>query len=317
MAPIKVTAIIPTLNGAKTLGKLLAKLNEQDYPPAEIIVIDSGSADLTTTLARKEGARLLEIGPHSFDHGATRNFAAAHAEGEILLFMTQDALPLNNSLITNLVQPFQDSNIAITYARQIAAAHASVGEQFLRRANYPPTSVNKSKNDIPILGIKTFHCSNACAAYRLSTFNQLGGFNEPVVCNEDMLFAARAIRAGYKISYRSDAIVEHTHNNTFVDLFKRYFDIGASLDHDTEIIKTGNPETHGLQFAKNQLAFLREISGLKHVPLIALETASRYLGYRAGRMNRLIPSGLCKNLGRNRLYWSNVAVKGQNRGEKH
>jgi rhamnosyltransferase len=166
MAPIKVTAIIPTLNGAKTLGRLLTRLKEQDYPPSEIIIVDSGSADHSAELARKEGARLLEIESHSFDHGATRNYAAAHAEGEILLFMTQDALPVDNYLLSNLVQPFQDQDIAIAYARQIAAAHASVGEQFLRQANYPPDSFCKSASDLPALGIKTFQCSNACAAFR-------------------------------------------------------------------------------------------------------------------------------------------------------
>lgn len=36
------------------------------------------------------------------------------------------------------------------------------------------------------MGIKTFFCSDVCAAYRVDLFHKLGGFESPVIFNEDM-----------------------------------------------------------------------------------------------------------------------------------
>ena len=55
------------------------------------------------------------------------------------------------------------------------------------------------------LGIKTFFCSNVCAAYRREIYEELGGFVKHTIFNEDMIYAAKAVEAGYAIAYAADA----------------------------------------------------------------------------------------------------------------
>ena len=90
----------------------------------------------------------------------------------------------------------------------------------------------KSKEDIEKLGIKTFFCSDVCAAYKRDIFDRLGGYPDHAIFNEDMIYAHKAIMAGYSIAYAADACVYHSHNYTGVQQFHRNFDMGVSqADH--------------------------------------------------------------------------------------
>lgn len=306
MAPTKCSVIIPTRNADALLEALVASLRAQDHPPEEIIVVDSASTDGTAELARRLGVTFILIEANSFDHGGTRNLGAAAASADILIFMTQDARPSNSETIGRLINPLQQNSVVVSYARQLAAAEAISAEQFLRLANYPPQSQIKSAEDIPAQGIKTFQNSNVCAAYRRREFENLGRFPAPVVCNEDMIFAARAIFSGFSVAYSADALVCHTHHLSPVQLFKRYFDIAASLEHEPRIKSLGRTEAKGFEFLKNQLAYLRDQRKLSQMPRTMLETVAKYCGYKAGANHNRIPPGLKKHLGSNSIYWQKM-----------
>ena len=88
------------------------------------------------------------------------------SQAEYVVCMTQDAMPLDAHLLEELIKPFSDSRVAVSYARQLPAADASPIEVFTRSFNYPAQDRVKGKEDIPELGIKTYMCSNVCAMYR-------------------------------------------------------------------------------------------------------------------------------------------------------
>ncbi len=299
------SVIIPTLNAEAHLEQLIQALRAQDQPIYEILVIDSGSQDQTVNVAKKLPVKLLNIKPDTFDHGATRNRAAAESDADILIFMTQDVFPFNNQTIGNLIKPLQDQDTVVSYARQLPSNAASPSEKYLRLANYPPSSLIKTKNSISTMGIRAFQNSNVCSAYRHKEFNELGGFPQPAVCNEDMIFAAKAIFAGYRVSYTAEAKVWHTHKLSSLALFKRYFDLAASLDHEPRIRKMGRAESSGIQFFKNQILFLRKEKQLKTLPRVIVETGAKYLGYKCGSNHNLIPAGWKQYFGSNKKYWTN------------
>ena len=307
MAPTDVSVIIPTLNAAGTIKRIIHMLQTQEQPAMEITIIDSGSTDETRALTESLGAKVLTIEPETFDHGKTRNLAAERAHGKVLVFMTQDVLPVDTKLILKLIKPLEDPDVAVTYARQVAAPEATLSEQHLRLYNYPPVSKIKSKANLPELGINTFQCSNACAAYRRSTFETLGKFPYPIACNEDMIFSARAIQAGYKVAYTAEAVVQHTHNFGCRELFKRYFDISASLDHEPGIRTLGRSESRGLVFLKDQMNFVRDQKKPQMLPRVLFETGAKFLGFKAGANHTRIPQYLKEHLGMNKQYWSNQA----------
>ena len=70
-----VSIIIPTLNGAPWLERLLTMLDCQTVRADEILIVDSGSTDGSLEIIRAHGARLLEIPKEQFDHGGTRAMA--------------------------------------------------------------------------------------------------------------------------------------------------------------------------------------------------------------------------------------------------
>ncbi|ACV64810.1 glycosyl transferase family 2 [Desulfofarcimen acetoxidans DSM 771] len=300
---LRISVIIPTLNGANDLSKLLNQIKVQTTEIDEVIVIDSQSTDDTVQKALQLGAKVLQIPKHDFDHGGTRNFAAKKAIGDILVFMTQDAVPYNNHTIENLLLPLANPETIVSYGRQIPKPGTKITDQFLRLYNYPQQSLTKDKKDINAMGIKTFQNSNVCAAYRRLEFNKLGGFPNPVVSNEDMLFAAKAIMAGYKVVYAADALVLHSHNYSYINLFKRYFDIAASLEHEPIIKNVGRAEAKGYDFLIEQFKFLRENNRFLAIFQASLEAIFKYAGYKLGEKNNCIPMGLKKYLGLNKNYW--------------
>ena len=72
---MKISLIIPTLNAAEYLPKLIDILERQTLKADEIIVVDSQSDDETVALAKEAGWKVLPVLRKDFDHGGTRNYA--------------------------------------------------------------------------------------------------------------------------------------------------------------------------------------------------------------------------------------------------
>ncbi|OHB58042.1 MAG: hypothetical protein A2Y07_00740 [Planctomycetes bacterium GWF2_50_10] len=220
------TVIIPVCNAGEAFGRSLEAF-EFLTAKCDILIIDSSPVQKQVELPIQTNLRVHRINHADFNHGATRNLGARLAQSDILVFFTQDSVCADENTIAELVRPLiGDPAIAVSYGRQIPKPSADPIEAFNRNFNYPSESRLKTKADLPVLGIKTYFCSNSCAAYRRYIFDKLGGFQEGVGTNEDMLFAAKAINAGYGVYYAAQARVFHSHDYTAALLWKRYFQIG-------------------------------------------------------------------------------------------
>ena len=123
---LHVSVLIPTKNGERYLDELLTVVKSQKGSASiiEIIAVDSGSRDRTVEILRRYGVLIVQIPPHEFGHGKTRNLAAAHAQGDYLVFLTQDATPANEQWLANLLAPLQaDSTIVGAYSRHLPRAN--------------------------------------------------------------------------------------------------------------------------------------------------------------------------------------------------
>jgi len=244
---MNISVIIPTHNAGFSLQELISRLASQDLPPNEIIIIDSSSSDNTTDIAKKSGAFVMTIPKESFDHGRTRNTAALKAKGEILVFMTQDALPANPSLLRLLTAPLLQGDIVAACGRHLPKDDASPLEVFARRFNYPEQGSIKGIGDIQKYGIKTFFFSNVCSAYRRGPFIKIG-----------------------------------SHNYSLLNQFRRYYNIGASLRNNSWIFQYARPEGEGLQFIRQQISYVLKQHKYSWVPYIFIEMVTKYAGYRIG-----------------------------------
>lgn len=114
-----VSVVIPTYNASSSIEKLLKCLFSQvGIRKIEVLVVDSGSTDGTPVLCKENGARLIEIQQSEFSHSHARNLGAKNAVGDILLFMTQDALPQNEHWMRTLIEPIVSGEAAATSCRE-------------------------------------------------------------------------------------------------------------------------------------------------------------------------------------------------------
>ena len=80
--------IIPALDESETIGIVVTKLKQQ-YPNAEILVIDDGSSDNTGTIAQESGAKVIKH-PYNIGNGAAVKAGIRAATKDPLVFMDAD-----------------------------------------------------------------------------------------------------------------------------------------------------------------------------------------------------------------------------------
>ena len=301
------SVIIPTRNAARWLNRQLDILSRQTLAPAEILVADSASEDGTPELAAAfPRTRVIPVDPKTFDHGGTRSMAARQARGDILVFLTQDAIPANEETLARLVAPFATSEqIAACYGRQLPHADATPFAAHLRLFNYPDRpEPPRFFADRARYGLHTVFCSNSCAAYRREILERAGWFPERLLFGEDTFAVAKMLELGYAVRYVHDALVLHSHNYSLPDEMRRYFDIGAFHAAAPALLETyGTAGGAGRRFVVSELRFLAANGHRRLLPVSLARSAVKFLAYKLGRNARFLPPPLIRRLSMRPDWW--------------
>lgn len=302
---LSVSVIIPTKNGAQWLDELLTMLGRQTLVPDEILIVDSGSTDATCTLAARHHVRIHRITPADFDHGGTRTMAAGLVGGDVLLYMTQDAVPTAEDALERLVQPFEDVRVAAAYGRQLPAKDATIFSEHLRLFNYPDQSQIRCLQDREQFGFKTIFISNSFAAYRRDVLAAHEFFPDRLLFGEDTLTVAKLLENGYCVAYVSDACVWHSHNYSMVQDFKRYFDIGVfHVDQAGQLQKFGGPGGTGRKYVRSEMELLIARKKYGRFPESLLRNLGKFIAYNLGKRYRMLPRYCARALSMNRNWWA-------------
>ena len=280
---MSVSVILPTLNAAGEIAALLAALMGQTQPPEEILVVDSGSTDGTAELARAHGARVISVPCGQFDHGGTRDAALRQTAGEFVLFLTQDALPADERYIEHLLKPFANERVAAASGSQLPRPDARPYVRAVQQYRYPAQSRVWGAEDREALGIRAYHLSDVCSAYRRSAYEAVGGFPHPLPTNEDMLIGAAFLDSGYRLAYCADAAVVHSHDLTLRQEYRRNVLIGRFLQEYGERLGNLRETGEGLRMVRQVLSQLLRSGHPLECPAFAADCAARLLGSRAGR----------------------------------
>ncbi|MBM9537986.1 glycosyltransferase family 2 protein [Desulfobulbus alkaliphilus] len=302
---LDVSVVIPTWNGACWLDQVLTSLKEQSLLPREIVIVDSGSTDSTLAIAQRHGVRLLHIAKEQFDHGGTRTLAAQQAQGDIIVFLTQDAIPADRQALARLVAPFgDDPQLAASYGRQLPNADANPFSAHLRLFNYPEQDSVRSLADRHHLGFKTIFISNSFAAYRRQALEQVGFFPEKLLFGEDTLTVANMLNLGYRVRYVSQAKVFHSHNYTMWQDCRRYFDIGVFHAREWAVLgRFGGPGGAGQRFVRSEISFLFRSKHFILIPLSLVRSTLKLAAYSLGKQHVLLPRSLARSLSMQPLWW--------------
>lgn len=309
-----VDVIIPTYKPSDTFCLLLQKLQEQTFLIHRVLILNTEEALWEEAVKKYPIEAALKKLPHEiyhirkdeFDHGGTRLFGAEQSSADILLFMTQDAVPANAFLVEELVQGLRDAGTAVAYARQLPREDCSVVERYTRQFNYPEQSRKKGMEDIATLGIKTFFCSDVCAAYKRNVFECLGGFETPVIFNEDMFFAAKAIDAGYYVYYAARAEVIHSHNYTMAQQFHRNFDLAVSQQQHPEIFEQVSSEAEGMKLVLGTVKYLIAVGKPHLIFQLVFQCIGKYAGYRMGKHYKRLSRKQILRYTMNQDYWTGI-----------
>jgi rhamnosyltransferase len=300
-----ITAIIPTCNGAETLGEFFASLKRQHRFPDEVLVVDSSSTDKTVDLCRSAGAEVAVIPQGEFDHGGTRSELARRARGEIVVFFTQDAILARRDALETLIAPLlHNENVACAYGRQLPKKNASPLAAHLRLFNYPPQSSIRTFADRRELGLKTIFISNSFAAYKKQCLAEVDYFKNGLIFGEDTCTLGRLLQVGYAVAYVAEAEVYHSHNYSLVQEFSRSFDIGVLHSSENWLLDTyGRAEGEGVRYIQSVFSKLLRERRYLLLPDCLLRSALKLIGYQLGRSHKKIPYAWRPFLSMNRLWW--------------
>lgn len=305
---MKIDVIIPVYRPGRELFSLLDKLEHQTVPVQDIILMNTEKQYFERLVRdvdfadRYPNVKVWHILKREFDHGGTRHQGVLHSEADIFITMTQDALPADDRLVEELTKHLC-GQVAVAYARQLPLADCRETEKASRKFNYPPVSSVKTAADLEKLGVKTFFCSNVCAAYRRGIYNALGGFIRHTIFNEDMIYAAGAVKAGYGIAYEAQARVFHSHNYTNMQQLRRNFDLGVSQADHPEIFVGIPSESEGKKLVKETYIYLKGRKKLYLFSGFCVQCCFKYAGYLLGKHYRKLPRKWILGITTNREYW--------------
>ena len=302
---MKIDVIIPTYKPGKEFEKLIVRLQKQEYPIHKIIIINTRTDIFPEELDRSNyEIEITHIEPDQFDHGGTRNMGAGMSDADIVVYMTQDAIPVDEKLIGTFAKIFEENpDIGIAYGRQLPREECNIIERYTRRFNYPEKSLIKTKEDLPRLGIKTFFCSDVCAAYRRNYLLSAGGFEDPTIFNEDMIFAGKRIYAGDKVAYVAEAKVIHSHNYTGRQQFHRNFDLAVSQAQHPEVFEGVPSEGEGIRMVKATAKYLIRSGQPLRIWNLIYQSGCKYMGYFLGKRYEKLPKWLVLKCTSSPKYW--------------
>ncbi|MCR5654579.1 MAG: glycosyltransferase [Lachnospiraceae bacterium] len=305
-----VDVILPIYRPGEEFLHILELLKKQTRKPHRIIVMNTEEKYFDNLVYGKkfdddaDSLRVYHLAKSEFDHAGTRNKGVKHSTADYFVLMTMDAVPADDKLIEHLIAPLERGEAVVSYARQLPKDDAGPIERYTRSFNYPPESLLKGAEDLKRLGIKTFFCSDVCAAYDRKTFDALGGFEEPAIFNEDMIFAHKAVQAGRKIAYTADASVYHSHNYTAREQFRRNFDLGVSQADHPEIFEAYPSEGEGIRMVKKTAAYLWKHKKGYLVGKLVVHSGAKYIGYRLGKRYKKLRYGTVRRCTSNPAYWN-------------
>ncbi|MCA9002605.1 MAG: glycosyltransferase family 2 protein, partial [Planctomycetes bacterium] len=225
----RISILIPTYQGEADLERLLPALQAQEVKGGfEIVALDSSSTDRTRELLAAAGVRFQTIAKAKFGHGSARNRLGRMARGEVLVFLSQDALPVGNRFVETLVAPLMEEGVVGTWARNLphpdddaltARSLLSSGEsdpQSRRVALEPGTCLADLS---PLDRMRKTRFNNVASAMGRGTLERFP-FPE-VAFGEDSAWAASVLGAGWQLEYVAEAQVLHAHRYSPRSAFRR------------------------------------------------------------------------------------------------
>lgn len=305
-----ISVVVPVKNEGAAFAACLDAIRSQVVDAdVEIVVVDSGSTDGSVDRARAAGACVIEIPPHEFNHGGSRNLAAGRARGDILVFTTGDAVAVDDQWLARLIAPLRaDPQLGGVYGRQLPNHDATPPEAYFLNFLYGSQPRRQRATSIDELSMDTTLFSNVNSAMPRAVWEQFP-FPNDIIMSEDQDWSRRVLLSGREIVYEPRAAVRHSHAYTLRAAFRRFFDSGASSSraymagrrHSFRVLGSA-----ASRYALGEVRWLWRTGQGRWIPYAVLYESAKMSGLLAGVNHERIPLVLKRRMSRLPIYWEGV-----------
>lgn len=209
----RVSVVINTVNRARHLEKAISSLRFQRYGNFEVVVVNGPSTDSTPDLLRSHAGSIKVAHCPEMNLGMSRNVGIAHAAGDIVAFLDDDALP-EPGWLAGLVEAYRDDAVGsvgghiLDHTGKDWQVRWTVCDR-MGRARHP----SAMPNDVTFASAGALEFpspTGANASYRRRALLEVGGFDEAIAWFLDETeVALRVLDAGWRIALTPDAVVHH------------------------------------------------------------------------------------------------------------
>jgi rhamnosyltransferase len=279
---IRVSIVMRSMNDIGFIERAMQAIFEQDFTDFELINVDSGSSDGTYEIVKQYNPdKSYQIKPSEYIPGKVLNNAVAKCSGEIIVFNNSDCIPCNREWLGNLIRPLLERpDVAAVFANQLSRPDAN-----------PLVAKDNSRafGDGVIASSWKHFFSLASSATRKAILLETP-FNEKIQYSEDLEWSWRLKQHGSTIVYVPNALVEHSHNYTLRQVWKRFYNEGVAdavifgRDRDCGFCRCAAAAS--LEMMRDVIFLLRS-GRLLNIPYgLIYRTVQRY-SYRKGFRNKL------------------------------
>jgi GT2 family glycosyltransferase len=199
-APPKVSVVICTYNGARTLEETCAAVDRIDYPYVQVVVVDDGSTDASADIARAHGFTVISTDNRGLS--AARNTGLQAATGEIVAYIDDDAAPDAHWLLY-LVDMFERTGWGAVGGPNLPVPGDGAVADAVAIAPGNPTQVLIADREAE-------HIPGCNCAFRAEVLREMGGFDPRFrVAGDDVDACWRLLDTGHRIGYAAAAMVWH------------------------------------------------------------------------------------------------------------
>jgi len=208
----RVSVVVCSYNGARTIRDCLAGIGNLEYPDYETIVVDDGSTDDTAAIAQAFPVRLISTPQRGL--GSARNTGLEAATGEIVAYIDDDAWP-DPHWLTYLAAGFTERDHAAVGGPNIAPPGYGLTSDCVARAPGNPTHVLLTDREAE-------HLPGCNMAFRRSCLEAIGGFDPRFrAAGDDVDIGWRLREHGWTLGFAPGAMVWHRRRSTIRTYWKQ------------------------------------------------------------------------------------------------
>lgn len=221
----KVSIIIPCRNEERYIVKNIESILAQEYlGELEVIVVDGMSTDKTRELVLNvddNRVRLVDNEAQFTPHAL--NLGVKNASGEIFIILGGHAF-LTAGFVRRNVEILKGNSSIGCAGGQILNIHENVASELISKAMTSPFGVGNAT--FRTGGKAGFVDTVAFGAYWKRIHDEIGGFDEDLVRNQDDEYNYKVLKAGYKIYFDPDIISNYYVRGSYSKLYRQYYQYG-------------------------------------------------------------------------------------------